>query len=284
MKAMDEKQLRRLLRAREQSTDEPDRLCPGETEIAAYVEHRLSGKDEARIELHLADCDACLEQVALLVREPETVLGSVAPDVLVRARSLVAEGQAAGRVPVWRWAAVAATAACIVLAVTLQLRAPGVGPTVSAPGQDATTPAVAPPSVPAAAHSAPAAATLSAPTPAVPPATGNQATSPPGTAVRNSVREPLELELQSPAENAMVAPEQLEIRWRGVPSATYYEVHIVTEDGTVVWIGKAEGTRARPPDLAGLEAEKKYFVWVRAYLSGGGTVRSSAVSFRVGGA
>ena len=80
-----------------------------------------------------------------------------------------------------------------------------------------------------------------------------------------------------------MTPEQLDIRWRRVPSATYYEIHIVTEDGTVVWIGKMEGTRARPPDLAGLEAGKKYFVWVRAHLSGGGTVKSPAVSFHIGG-
>ena len=286
---MDQKKLRRLLRAREQAPDEPDRMCPGETEIAAYVEHRLPANDEARIEAHLADCDNCLEQVTLLAREPVAAPGAVTPDVLVRARSLVTDGQAAGRVPVWRWAALAATAACIVLAVALQLRVPGGGPAVSAPVLEAPTVTTAPPSIPATAPLAPSATTALSGTTAsasdavAPPAARNRTAPPPQPAVRNSVGKPLALELQSPAENAMVAPEQLEIRWREVASATYYEVHIVTEDGTVVWAGKVGGTRARPPDLAGLKAGKKYFVWVRAFLSGGGTVRSSAVAFRVGG-
>jgi anti-sigma factor RsiW len=286
---MDEKKLRRLLRAREQAPDEPDRICPGETEIAAYVEHRLPAKDEARIEAHLADCDNCLEQVTLLVREPVAAPPALAPDVLTRARNLVAEGQAAGRVPVWRWAALAATAACVVLAVALQLHAPGAGPAVPAPVLEAPTVTAAPPSAPATAPLAPSATTepsgttASASAAVAPPAARNRTSPPPQLAVRNSVGKPLALELQSPSENAVVAAEQLEIGWREVPSAAYYEVHIVTEDGTVVWVGKVEGTRARPPDLAGLEAGKKYFAWVRAFLSGGGTVRSSAVAFRVGG-
>ena len=213
---MDEKELTRLLRAREQATDEPGRICPGETEIAAYVEHRLPAKDEARIEAHLADCDNCLEQVALLVREPVAAPLAVAPDVLVRARNLVAERQAAWRTPVWRWAAVAATAACVVLAVTLQLRAPGVEPTASAPAMEAPTVTAVPPSAPATAPSAPSvtaapsAATAPAPAAVAPPAARNQTAPPPQPAVRNSVGKPLTLELQSPAENAVVAPEQLE--------------------------------------------------------------------------
>ena len=190
---MDEKELRRLLRAKEHTRDEPDRLCPGEKEIAAYVEHRLRAKDEARIELHLADCDDCLEQVTLLLQEPATAPGPVAPDALVRARNLVVDGQAGWRASAWRWAAVAATAACIVLAVALQLRAPGVGPTVSAPRTAAPPcPGGAPPSVPATAPSAPSATTAPAPVIAVPPAARLRTAPPPETAVRKSVGKPLD--------------------------------------------------------------------------------------------
>ena len=102
-------------------------------------------------------------------------------------------------------------------------------------------------------------------------------------ALRNSVPKSLQLELQFPVENATLSPKQLEFRWLGVAAATYYEVHVVTEDGSVIWLGKVDGTVVRLPDSVPMEAGRKYFVWVRAYLSGGGTVKSAAVSFRVGG-
>ena len=107
---------------------------------------------------------------------------------------------------------------------------------------------------------------------------------PPSTpAVRHSAPTPLLLELEFPVENATLSPKQLEFRWLRVPAAAYYEVHVVTEDGSVVWLGKVEGTVVRVPDGVSMEAGRKYFVWVRAYLSGGGTVKSAAVAFRVGG-
>ena len=274
MNAMDEKDLRRLLRVQGRTDHDPGRRCPDETGIAAYVEHRLPAGDLARFESHLADCDACLEQVTLLVRQPAGGASPIAPQVVSRARNLVKDKPVAWRAPVWRWGAVAATAACIVVAISLQLRAPGVLPTSGGPEPAAPAPAGPPPG-PVTPAPSPAAA--------APPAAAPQPAAPAPPAVRNSVGKLLQLELQFPAENATVSPGQLEFRWREVPSATYYEVHLVTEDGSVVWQGKAEDTRARPPNDVSLEPEKKYFVWIRAHLSGGGTVKSSAVSFRVGG-
>jgi hypothetical protein len=85
----------------------------------------------------------------------------------------------------------------------------------------------------------------------------------------------------SPVEAARLARKDLEFRWHAVPGSLYYEIDLVTEDGTSVWRSRVEGTSARPPDGAKLDAGAKYFVWVKAFLSGGETVKSAAVSFYV---
>jgi hypothetical protein len=273
---MDEKELRRLLRAQGKAAGEPGKRCPGETEIAAYVEQRLPAKDEARIESHLADCDACLEQVMLLVRPPAAEPASVAPQLLSRARDLAAEQKAAWHAPVLRWGAVAATLVLVAVVLNRQVRAPGVLPVPPAPAPNLPAPSATLPAPPAATQPAPQVAAQPAPAP-------QPLAPPPQSAVRNSIAKPLQLELQFPSENATLSIGQLEFRWTVVPAATYYEVQLVTDDGAVVWIGKVEGTRARPPDAVRLEAGRKYFVWIKAYLAGGGTLKSATVSFFIVG-
>jgi hypothetical protein len=274
MNAMDEKDLRRLLRVQGPAADEQGRRCPDEARISAYVEHRLSAGDAAQVESHLADCDACLEQVTLLVRAPAAEPGGVAPQLLSRAKNLVAEKKAVWRTPVLRWGAVTATVVFVAVVLSHKVRAPGVGPTFDVPRPDVSSAATAP-SAPAITPPAPPTTARSATTP--------QSPSPSRSAVRSPAGKPLQLELQFPAENATLAPQQLEFRWEAVPAATYYEVQLVTDDGTVVWLGKVEGTRVRPPDAVRLEGGRKYFVWIKAHLTGGGTVKSTTVSFQIEG-
>lgn len=100
--------------------------------------------------------------------------------------------------------------------------------------------------------------------------------------MRQSAPRPFALRVVSPTENATLPSRDLDFRWQAIAGAAYYEIHIVTEDGTVVWQHRVESTSSRLGGGASLQAGARYFVWVRAYLSGGGTVRSEAVSFRVG--
>ena len=270
MTEMDDKALRRLLRRQRTTNEMPGKWCPDESQIAAYVEHRLPAKEEARVEAHVADCDACLAQVAFFVRGSLAPAGPVAPQLLERARNLVPDKRKVWSTPVLRWGAVAATAACFVLVVSYELRTPGVRPAAQPPGPDASA-LVAP-------------ATVSpAPSGTASPAIIPEPARPARQEVRNAPGKPLALEVLFPSENASLSPKQLEIRWQEVPSTAYYEVYLVTEDGAVLWQSKVDGTRARLPDSVSLEKGGKYFVWIRAYLSGGGTVKSSAVSFRIGG-
>jgi len=105
----------------------------------------------------------------------------------------------------------------------------------------------------------------------------------PAPTVRNSASAVRTLSVVSPTESATPARKDLEFRWHAVAGSLYYEIDLVTEDGTSVWHSRVEGTSARPPDGAKLDAGAKYFVWVKAFLSGGETVKSAAVSFHIAG-
>jgi hypothetical protein len=83
-----------------------------------------------------------------------------------------------------------------------------------------------------------------------------------------------------PREGTAVPLSDVEFRWEDVPGALYYDIRVVTEDGDVIWEGRAEDTEARlPPDVR-LTGGQRFFVRVRAWLSEGKTVTSRVVGFR----
>jgi hypothetical protein len=258
---MNERRLKRLLRANHPVAEGARWGCPSEIELAAYADQRLPASKRAHVEAHLAACDACLAQVAFLARMPEPA--AVPPDLLSRASALPVAG--------WRprlalrWGT-AAAAACLVLAVGLRLALP-----------------TAPPEVPR--HTEPSATTTpSSPPPHVAssPAVAPEPPRAPAAAVRKSGTTPSVVVLLSPRENGSVSPLRHDFLWQAVPGALYYELQILTEDGTVVWQASSDGTAVRLPGGHPLRAGEKYFAWVRAHLATGGTLRSAAVSFHVG--
>jgi len=253
---MDEKELLKLLRRPEAAPGKRGWHCPDESRLAAHVEHRLSPQEEEYIQSHLADCSYCLDQVDFLLRRPTGEASEVPAQILLRARNLVAPKPKSWCVPAMRWGTIAA-AACLVLVVALQLSPPSVpslspAPALHPPAQ------IAQPATPK-------------PEPSV---AGPQA-------MRNSKGKPVQLKLLSPANDSSVSAEQLEFRWRAIPGSAYYEINVVTAEGNVVWQGKVEGTQARLPAGTALEAGQQYFVWLRAYLSGGESVKAEAISFRI---
>lgn len=264
---MDEGTLKRLLGAGQPTSGRPGWRCLKEDELAAYAEQHVSAEERARIESHLAGCDACLEQVVFLARLPEVAPApAVASASLARAEGLVAAAQRPRLAPVLRWGSLAA-AACLILIAGLQWRQSNLLPVPEAPG--ATAPTVPePPTVPPV---APAADTSPAPG-------RTRAT------VRRSPAAPAPVGLISPHENETLPVRDAVFTWHAEPGALYYELQVVTEDGTVAWQAQADAaaTRARLPIDHLLRAGSKYFVWVRAHLANGGSLRSTAVSFTVG--
>jgi hypothetical protein len=257
---MDERTLKRLLRATDRPPDQPGWGCPTETQLEAYFDERVFAAERAGIEAHLSDCDRCLEQIAFLARLPVSEpQDAVAPDLLAKAKGLVSSRQRPWLAPALRWGAVAA-AACLVLAVGLNWRAPS----------HTDVPRAVRPAIPEAPPPPSAVAVPLAP-PVLPPAT-----------VRKSPESTSQVVIVSPQEKATLSAHALEFTWRAVPSALYYEVRVTTEDGTVVWQAKADATSVRLPADRPLRPGAGYFVSVRAYLAGGGSVLSAWVSFQVG--
>lgn len=230
-----------------------------------YVRGALGPEERDAFEEHYFECPVCFDRLhTFLALQAEL-------------RSSPAEPRDPRPAHGWPWRWVLAPLAgsiVLVLAAALWFKAPPL-PTSPAIVTDAP-PAATPATVPATPAVPPASSVAPTPVPAVPPAS-------PRAAVRNSATPASAVVLLSPPEEATLPPGALVFNWRAVPGAAYYELHIVTEEGNVVWSGKVEATSTTLPEGHGLEAGRKYFVWVRAHLSGGGTVKSPAVSFRVGG-
>jgi hypothetical protein len=84
-----------------------------------------------------------------------------------------------------------------------------------------------------------------------------------------------------PHPGVIVHASDLIIRWEAIPSATAYEVRVVTADGDLVWSKRVHENSANAPKQL-LRAGMKYFLWVRAFLANGNTEQSEAVWF-IGG-
>ncbi len=239
-------------------------FCPGELELAAFLEGNLSGRTKERMVRHLADCDHCLAQVAELsrLRAEETAV-PVPPALLGRARALAGTARQDDRRPLVRWGAFAAAAACVALVVVTTYHQPPPPPAL-APSLPTTRPS-GPEVIPDSATSPPVVTSQAGPRPAV----------------RNLPKRASGLRLVHPREGATVAPGRIEFRWEDVPGALYYEVSVASDDGDVIWEGRAERAEASLPADIRMAAGQGFYVRVRAWLAEGKSITSGAVSFRV---
>jgi hypothetical protein len=254
--------------------------------LMAYVDRRLDVEARESLEAHFVDCDSCLGQVSFLVHSAVWADPSeVPPPLLARARHLVSDNRSTAQLPGWRWAAVTAAAALVLITFTIviTLRLHHSETQRSAEGQQVTqkeperrpaavpqvTPAPRNPDVVASAKTAPSArTTLPRAEPSAP-------------QVRNAEPDISAPRLILPREGAVLKREKLEFRWQTLPDAIFYEVSIVTAAGDPVMVRQTERTRLElSPDVQ-LISGAKYFVSIRAHLREGKTARSNVVSFRV---
>ena len=228
--------------------------CPAETNIAAYLDGSVTDQRRGRIESHLAKCAYCCGVVADVIKLQRTSL----PDVPVGlVRSAIAFGS--GKSRRWRWifVPVAATAgAVLALVVTLDFRGPE--------------------QLPLSAPSAPAAPLIARSEPAPAPALRR----PTGDLVRNSTATATLPRITSPKQDNVVAGPSLQFAWKPILKARYYEVHVVTQEGSLVWEGQSETSALKLPSDVSLGAGQ-YFVWVSAYLDDGRVQKSAPVRFLV---
>ena len=253
---MVERMLDRIRRQRSRTGLKRGWRCPEETELAGYAEAQLGGSAKERLEHHLADCGYCRNQVAALLRlQAEAVPSEVPAALLARARELAERAGHGSSLPLLRWGTIAA-AACLALVVATTYRQPVPSPPLT-------------PSRPA-----PPAALPSTPSVTVPPPAGPRI-------VRNQRKETPTLHLLYPREGAVVAPKEVEFRWKRVPGTLYYDIRIVTDEGDLIWEGRADQTRVTLPSDIHLQAGQEFFVRIRAQLPEGKTVSSRVVGFKV---
>jgi hypothetical protein len=90
-------------------------------------------------------------------------------------------------------------------------------------------------------------------------------------------------QILSPAEGSTVLQEETELRWRGVAGAIYYEVQLVTAEGDVLWQERTEKTGTVIPNTVPVAPGQQVYLWVRAHLVDGKTLKSEPVGFKLGG-
>jgi hypothetical protein len=211
---MDERLLARALTIHKKGLGRRTWRCPDEAKLAAYVDTLLDEPERQRLENHLADCTLCLDHVSFLVltRSAETPI-DIPEGLLGRAQDLADTRQRLQWAVAPRWALAAGVTASFALAAAIWLGQPEV--------------VLAPPPLPA----PPPVETVS------PPLTGNEASPAPAPspAVRNRVRPAILPNLLFPQEGSVIVPKELEFSWQGVERSVFYEIRLVTADGTLMW-------------------------------------------------
>jgi hypothetical protein len=258
---MSEKELTALLGSREHRNTKRGWRCPDDNQLAAYVNGQ-SAQRRKDLEAHFSDCKACLETLAFLVQTSEEPVALVPAHLLVRARSLAEKRSGFGWQ--WRWA-FATAAACLLIAFTL----------VTWKSRELK------PSPDMVAQGTPPSESVKSPVDLPPSTTVSQLQKPkrvetPGPVVRGT-RDQTRPTLLFPRDGSVIKPRPQYVRWQAVVDASFYEIKIVTEDGSPVLTERTNNTAFQ----MGVFRSGKYFVTIVAHLSGDRTVASVLTVFNV---
>jgi hypothetical protein len=226
--------------------------CPSEEMLASYLDGAMGSEGRGRIESHLVDCEYCRSLVADVVRLQRFDAAPLPLDLTQKAIALVAPKSRRPRWILWPAAAMAGTA--FVVIATFMLRSP----------QQLIVPSPSAPAAPVIAKSEPA--------PTV--------RRPDRDIVRKLAPTSLSPILIFPKRDSVVAREQLEFKWKPVPRSRYYDIHVVTSDGDMVWAGQSDRVVLKLPGDLTLK-DGPYFVWISAYLDDGRVQKSAPVRFLV---
>ncbi len=221
--------------------------------MTAYLEQQLEAKERSRFEAHLSECDSCLDVVGGLVRQRRTAELPEVPAYLVdkAAKALPAETWWRNS---WRWVLVPAFAALIVAAMVLLRPLQPERPSAS----------ISPPIE----KSQPPVSLLHTPS------------QPPEEQYVRKLTPVQMVEVLDPQPESVVLRESLRFRWKAVANVTYYELRMVNAEGDLLWQGQASNSTAQLP-LNLPVPPGAYFVWVRAFLHDGRTIKSDPMPFTI---
>jgi len=226
--------------------------CPSQQELAGYADRQLIGLQRHAVERHLSSCDACVQQVAFLVRTAQMDGEPVPPELMRSAVALPKQGITQSY-PIWKLA-VSGAFAILLLGV--------VGWKVFQHRPEANR----------ATENA-----LSSQTVAV---AGNHATPlPHDTLARGN--ESSESPFLFPSPKQRVDAANLIFRWSPVHGARLYEIQLVTDDGSPVWTENVKSSQAALPSRIHLAKGATYFVRLRIHTARGSVDVTKAVEFIV---
>ena len=230
------------MRVRTSEDRESPPSCPDEHEIAAFSEGTLGSAERERILPHLADCEICTANLALVSRVRDSESVTPTPELtlararrLAQRRSLQDRGHHIRRFSGW------AAAAAVVLAVPVVFYSQRDQGPVSVPGAEAI-------------QSQPTVRLL-APTVSLP-------------------------QVLAPVPGALVDTGDFVFQWQEIPGSLYYDINIVSEMGDLVLQDRVTDTHWQAPASLAMEPGAEYFVRVDAFLSDSKTVSSEHVAFR----
>lgn len=257
LSSMDERELVRAIGAQTSSRSaHRGWRCPSAEQVAGYLELRLTREDRARFEAHLAQCDFCIGLIGSLTRQEEAKEQVEVPAHLVReAVEAVPQKTSAGQS--WRWVLAPALASIVVVCAVL-LKPPEplqfVVPQASYPAAEKMTLPQAAPQLQSRPAKAPEVRGLK------PAAPGPR--------------------LLDPRSGSVLPASGLCFRWKAVADAAYYEVRVVNSEGDPVWGAESKDAFTQTPADLRLRTGK-YFVWVRAHLRDGRTLKSDTIGFQI---
>ena len=236
-------QLLELLRQGEGASTGRSWQCLDENQIVELVAGDVGGLRRRYIERHLARCSNCLEQLSLALKGEELELPSTVP------AALLAEARRFGQTPRNparaavdpRWQWVSAAAAVVAVVTVATIWLPRAPESISRGSADSVSETRVGTGAP-----------LESPAP----------------------------EILFPRDGASILAGEVEFRWSEVPGAIDYQVQLLSAAGDVVWQDRSERVKVRA-SAAGSLAPGLYYVWVRARLENGMTLRSPLVEFRM---
>jgi hypothetical protein len=86
----------------------------------------------------------------------------------------------------------------------------------------------------------------------------------------------------TPSNGAVINPGGLSFSWTGLSGSLYYDAHIVTDEGDVVWQARIEDTELVLPAQLELQPETDYYFRVDAHLASAKNISSQHVLFSIG--
>jgi len=226
--------------------------CPGDDVLAAYLDGTLDPAAKNKAELHLANCAACCSLIADVAAMRRSQPRPLPFGLEQRAVAVTSPRRNAGRrvlIPVTTALVIALSLAAMLL-MTAKKEISTIPTSKVAPIVARTEP---PPSLSV-------------------PATSN--------IVRQSGPSDPIPGLIFPQENAVIKPGELFMKWKAVPRARYYEVHLVDAEGEPLWQGESQAASTGVPGTVMLK-DGAYFVWIAAYIEDGRVQKSSPVRFVV---